>query len=505
MYRIKLLLSILTLVTFQAKTQNIIGKYSGYDWRITSGYPNQNPRHGMSLHGEIIVGDSYGSIINTDNKEVIILGNQNRKNGKLVRMDANLKVKWTFDFTGTGVVIGKIKEKILLFTTERVRAVDNLKEGFEAILIDPANGKEIKRKKIIGAFNTNEVEWKFFFLADGTKFYILKRELNGNKYSNSVSYSKVGTLTLFEYDQNIEEKQTIRLKVTPDNIFFSTHMDESGDLTLISMSENKVKAELYSASSNFDISGTLETKVDVKKASWLSTHVSDGAQLNNEYLLSFKYTNNRKEVQNDLIKFSFKDKKVYIYSNIYNKEFRTSLSEFAVTNCELGKPKIGSLESFVTTKILNTSDGGHIQLRENLFIQGSTTPSAPRFNGQESVLDFYDKDLILLKRYYFPRAVMDYATMGIGSSVYEKNGKVYFIAPQGLTPKKYCVIGTIDLKDKSLKSCKILDKEGFDKDGKVEANALIWFDDGFVIPYSNYRLKGLVNLEYRNEFVKLSY
>lgn len=497
-------------------SQNILATRSDFNWRVMPGYPNLNLRlFGMydAVQADLsLTGDYTKSIIYINGNEAILLTQVNDKKGKVIRFGSDMDIKWESEFEGRGLAIGKLDDKIILIRMNKVKLSNWKEHAAEAVVLNSENGSIANRKPVVGPWKDKMEEWKFYFPKENGNFFTAARVMSlptrlaimGEKAYNE-KYDNTENFILNEYNSSLEliKQYTISGDFTQSR-FLGSEMDANGNLTILSTDENNIVGERFLANSSYTKSDKLFTSIAVRNKALIYPYLMPDNKRPGELLVQLKYANKSKDEQSDIIKFDFNKGKVFTHSFVLDKAFRSDLNTSFDLSCAQDENKFESLDFLKTSKILTTSKGKHIVLSEWVGPERQGSGDM-MMKSETATIDFYDENLKHQKRFVIPKNYMNDNTAGVISSIFEKDGKLYFLASHDKKLKTFTMLSVFDLAAMKMVSCNIIDKKDLDKNSLTDPPAALWFKDGFIIPHINYKRKAIVNAEYDYQMQKMAY
>ena len=490
----KLLIALNILVAFSASGQAPIQEIFKQDWKIIPATPNIN-----AYQANPFIPYNYkdARVELSPTEQDLMVNFQKSENGILLLTD-ELKVKWQTPIPGILYALYKVNDKLIVIHngTSEVRNEDY--SLIYATVLDPATGKKILTKDILGGKPDHFVDVNTFPDPEKKELIIGFRHSAGLLKQKSKSISSVGrddynTTTKYElvtFNENLEQLKRSTLPVKKSNILYQIEITLNKNFILVyKESTGNVglqiilgESQIWSKSYNF-----------TNKERFFDTYrVIPSTLFPDVFFFTADFTTSDRDPALSLFRINFTNQEVKKIERVFTKDYRKELG----TKWEQGDPEKSSRpiprywDYFRFSSIIELQDKV-VVVAESVYSESYTVidnggfsfGSSRSYNeNSDMLLTVYDNNLKTLDEKLIGKNYRYNSMIGNFASVNLKDNSLYIIsASDERPPVCRALVMKYNLQKKAFDYIKIADKGQRKGLRRINPPSTVWFKKGYAV------------------------
>ncbi len=463
--------------------------------------------------------------VKINGKLSVLQVNTDNENYDVVAINDKMQVAWRTPMAGYAMAVAKFKGKIIAIAATDHSKMLGKNNTYNAVIIDPANGKVITTKTIY----EGSPEYMDFpeiliskdnFWGIGVRQSTFKRKLHVAAPSIfaliSISkfdkqYRDTKDLNVFQYDENLNVVNTFKPEVLPTATYAGMQVNESGDVFVAWFSDGKAKANDGGVNihryeyGQKQKAGTIKADIGLR-SDFLSAvdaiqFTTSSASKSKIYLGLF-YTNFNKDLELGIGTFDLATGQKKFITEVFDRaHFKAVEKEYVEFNDKLHSLDLGrSLQ----VRCLEEVNGQLIVTATSRGSQSSAISSGSWLTEGSILIQVYDPALTLKYRQFVPSGYSFPNRRVPTAYIFTNTGKLHILASDktGATNMS-ALYSVLDLPTGKWNKMERLSKKKIDNSAYADGAATLWFDNFFYVPYLE--IKGLSGGKYNVSFQQNSY
>jgi len=427
-----------------------------------------------------------------------------------------MEVVWTAQLEGHPHFVGKLKNKVIVIASTEYSVMASYNSTYKAYLLNKESGETVAEKVVSDRQDVLSLPY-FSTSADGSYFKMLVR-YNGMERrarmaiapvalftikKTTQNYMSAKELDLIELNENLDVTSTIKPPVT-DGVLYSVKFNEKGAMFLLWHTAKSIRYEKYDPGKSTPIVVEqpieLEIPVDLETDKFFTCIPKS----NPDVLFSSIMV---KEKHGDLnlmvTKVDFKTQTQQTVSDAFSSDRVNQIEKNApVLGKKLGKPDIGNHNELQLRGIRESGGKVVTEIYGDRTYVGTGINSGVSKTTQKSVVfNVFSDDLKPLSVAVFPNDNANWHTPEPGFTIREN---VLYVVATGPSSNKP-IYGEYDLNEGQWNRTELLGKKPLNSDDVAQGDNIMWFADGFIIPYADYNtiLMGRNSINYHLQHITM--
>ncbi len=417
----------------------------------------------------------------------VIETNVDKESSQLTAVDNHMQILWQTTLDGYSIGAGKFMGHIVAVSASKyIGERKGIQGPYTAFLIDEKTGKTISSKIIFDRV-ADKVEFpRVFCNEDGSNFtFVIRQSMQGPSIAEQTKLNIIRDLTVIKLDDKLNP--TVSSLKFPDEEVVNMTCNNKGDLFLLThVKDDKIVKVTKYDSQKFESNKPISLDIDMHDDDELKERsgvVVASAEDRNVIYLAIVHRNHDKDDELTVSKFNFGD---HTGSSVNEPLTRAHIKEiekaYVPFDKKQDKPDIGPrglLEKYITE-----SNGTLVVVISNQnYVRGTYTTY---FDENSLIINGYDTDLKAKFQQLMPSSYGS-SIRGVVATHFSNNS-LYVVTTTGLSMAKFTsYYGQLDLTTGNWLKLAMLPKK--DISGML-CSPVMWFNDGFIIPYQHLSLSG---------------
>jgi len=427
------------------------------------------------------------------------------ENSDIVAVNDNMQSVWKTSLAGHVISTSKFKGKILVVASTEFSNIKSTNNTYKGYLLDPSNGKVLV-EKIIFDGAPGYLTFPYVFTGEnGEIFKLVLRQSGFERRLHVAMPSLLGIISMNSYHKQFHETKQLDAidfneklepvtKIKPvinEGVFLNLTSNNHGDLFVNwfdNGSMNMVKYDAGSDKPSKKIAASVTLDDDLLDGFDNNDIAMTASKQNNNllyYTLVFK--NQDKEMELGIGKVDFSTGKAQYVNEILTKDHLKAIKKaYVPVNKKMDSPDLGPVKALKVREFDEVGD--------HLIVALTSTSSAASSIGSGTwqseyniLINSYDMDLNQKYQKLIPTAY-SVPERHLPLGFYHDKSKLYVISndKSGMTTLN----GTYSVFDLATGQCEKmywLSKKKIGNSHAAGSSSVLWFKDGFVVPYLDLR------------------
>ena len=492
----KLFIALCVFVSFSANSQAPIQEVFKQDWKIIPSYPNIN-----AYRADPFIPYSYlnSRVELSPTEQALLINFQKSENGVIVLTD-ELKVKWQTPIPGNLYALYKVNDKLIVVHngTSEVRNEDY--SLLFATVLDPATGKKLLTKDILGGKPDHYIDLNTFPDPDKKELIIGFRHSAGLLKQKSKSITSIGRedydittkYDVVTFNENLEQIKKTSLPVKKSTVLYQVEMtinknfilayrESAGTIGLqVIASQNQVWSKSYSLTS--------------KERMFDNYRIIPSTLFPDVFFFSADYTTDDRDPALTLFRINYTTQEVKKFERIFTKDYRKELGTKWVSGDEekSSRPiprywdyfKFSSITE-LKDKIVVVAESVYNESYSMINNNGIGFGSTRSYNeNSDMLLTLFDNNLkvedekLIGKNYRYNSMIGNFA-----STYLKENGLYIVTASDERAGVCRALVMKYNIQKKTFEFRKIADKGQRKGLRRIHPPSTIWFPKGYAIVF----------------------
>jgi hypothetical protein len=430
----------------------------------------------------------------------IIAVNGEKNQIAVAGIDPDMNETWTTALDGYAISVSKFKGKVLIVTTtNHDRRPDQV--VYKGFILDPATGKVVLEKEMYTADQQYIVEPHFFESKDGSFYKMAIRQTN---LENKIGFfnflapvalftvphmmskqAETSDITVMDFDEKLNPINVFHPAIS-DDAFITMGCNSLGALYLSWYRHGNVNILKYLPGKKDPIAQVNE-EFDIRKGSE-SYFAFFPSEKNPDILyMTISYKNADKEFALTVSKINFAKNSIQpVDESLTRAHLKELVKAFVPVNKKLDKP-YDLIGNFCTVRLLTEQNDRIIVFLSAASVTTYHSPSGGYTVVAEEgsmLIKGYDLDLNPKYDQLLPSGYKINTPFLLNPGIYKTGNNLNIIADY---KKDGTLSGAMNISTGEWDSMDLLPKKKLAGDDFPEADNILWYPSGFVIPYTRQR------------------
>jgi|GEM_PF-2930698 len=418
------------------------------------------------------------------------------------------QVKWKTALKEKPFNMARIENNIVILTGDKTGYSAGTNH-FNAVLLNPENGKILAEKNILSADNSVLVVPVLYGVKSG-KFAKI-----GLRYTNSsrgikvlffgaglgkaiTNYNQVSKMEIVSVDKTLAISAKQQLLLPADILYAGSDMDDDGNVLFAGYQEDSKEVIVYhfpegknTADKKIPVSVKAKKTESIKEMQLLA-----GRQQASVCYFATSYKNEDKDYVYEINRIDFQSGNKTMVSDVLDKKYRKSLEAQPFNAFKnIRKPDVDDINDLTLTNIIEAGDK-LIVCKDIQRVEMSGQSNTVMYAGGNGIISVYDAGFKKLYERVIPKKYKSYLPLGLGIDLHAKDEFAYFITNDSEAGymKAEVLFGKMEISTGNILFIEHLAKDDIGKNEPADMKNVIWYKDKLALSYM--KLKSMFSWNY---------